>query len=223
LPTPGDTAVIFDLDGTLADSELAHERALLAAAQARGMTFSHEWFRDNCVGVGERGCFRMLAALHAVEMTDALLAELVALKLERFLAAVKEGQVPAYPGAVELVFGAAERARVAVCSGSSRESIGPVLGRLGLTGVLRAVVTSGDIALPKPDPEAYLLAAARLRVPPEQCVALEDSPTGIASAKAAGMRVVAVEHSFPRERLAGADEVVATIAGLSVEQLLPTT
>jgi len=218
-PAPG-AAIIFDLDGTLADSELAHERALRAAAESRGMTFTHDWFRANCVGVGERGCFRMLATIHGAPMTDEMLSELVAIKLGRFLEAVEDGGVPAYPGAAELVAAVAAEVPVGVCSGSSRESVEPVLARMGISGLLRAVVTSGDVKRPKPAPEAYLLAARRLGAPPGRCVAIEDSPTGIASARSAGVSVAAVEHSFPRDRLARADAVAPTIAALSPAGLL---
>lgn len=214
-------AVVFDLDGTVADSEAAHERALRAAAETRGMTFTPEWFRENCVGVGERGCFRMLAVRYGLPLSSELLGELVARKLESFLGIVAAGGVPAYPGALELVRGVAAKAPVAVCSGSSRGSVGAVLGRLGLDdGTLGATVTSDDISRPKPDPEAYLLTAARLGVPPARCIAIEDSPTGLTSARRAGMRVIAVEHSYPRERLDGVDAVVRTIGELSPELLL---
>lgn len=216
-------AVVFDLDGTLANSELAHERALRTAAETMGMTFSHEYFRERCVGLGERACFRMLAAEHRLELDEAGLAALVEAKLEAFVPAVRAGGVSAYPGAVELLRAVGERAPVAICSGSSQGSVGAMLEALGVAGEVPVVVTSSHVANHKPDPEAYFLAAALLDVRPELCVAIEDSPTGIESAAGAGMRVIALEHSYRAERLAGAHRVVRAIGELRAEEVLDLT
>ena len=213
-------AVIFDLDGTLADSELAHERALRAAAEIRGMTFTPEYFRARCVGLGEAGCFRMLAEEHGIAMDDALLAELIAAKLERFTEAVGGGGVAPHPGAVELVERVAGAGLpIAVCSGSSRGSVGPMLAAIGLADRFEIVVTSNDVTHHKPHPEGYLLTAARLGMAPAACVAIEDSPTGIAAAVASGMPVIAVEHSFPRDRLPGATAFARSIGDLTTDTL----
>ncbi|MCC7389562.1 MAG: HAD family phosphatase [Phycisphaerales bacterium] len=212
-------AVIFDLDGTLADSEVAHERALLTAARTCGMSFTPDYFRERCVGLGEAGCFRMLAAEQGVGLDDGLLGVLVARKLALFTEAVGAGGVVAHAGAVELVRAAGAVMPVAVCSGSSRASVEPMLRAIGLGEAFGVVVTSCDVVRHKPDPEGYLLAAGRLGVEPGACCAIEDSPTGIAAAVSAGMRVVAVGHSFGPERLAGAHEVVGSIAELTVARL----
>lgn len=212
-------AVIFDLDGTLADSELAHERALLAAAQTRGMSFTPEYFRARCVGLGEAGCFRMLAEEQGVAMDDELLAALIADKLGRFVGAVGDGGVMPHPGAVELVHAAAERMPIALCTGSSQGSVGPMLDAIGLGSAFEVVVTSAEVRRSKPDPEPYLLTASRLGVDPARCCAIEDSPTGIASGVAAGLRVIAVGHSFGRDRLDGAHAFVPSITDITVEML----
>lgn len=212
-------AVIFDLDGTLADSELAHERSLRAAAETRGMTFTPEYFRARCVGLGEARCFHMLAEEHGLELSEDLLADLIAEKLVSFTEAAGAGGVVAHAGAVELVEAARAVMPVAVCSGSSRASVGPMLRAIGLEGRFEIIVTSCDVSRHKPDPEGYLLAARRLGVEPGACAAIEDSPTGVGAAVAAGMRVVAVEHSFAGDRLPGAHAVVPLIGEVTVELL----
>lgn len=212
-------AVIFDLDGTLADSELAHERALRAAAETRGMTFTHEYFRERCVGVGESGCFRMVAREHGVELEPGVLEELISKKLGCFREAVPDGGVVAQPGAVELVRACRAVMPVALCTGSSRESLEIMLGAIGLADAFGVVVTSSDVPAPKPDPAGYLLAASRLGLGPGACVAVEDSPTGVEAAARAGVRVIGVAHSFPGERLVGADLVVARIGEITAEML----
>jgi HAD superfamily hydrolase (TIGR01509 family) len=211
---------VFDLDGTLAESEAAHERALRAASETIGITFTHEYFRDHCVGVGERACFRMLASEHGIDLESEDVERLVASKLAAFLQEVGRGAVQAYPGAADLVRRAASRVPIAVCSGSNSASVSAMLEAIGIAPVLSAVVTSDDISRPKPDPEAYLLAAARLGARPSRCVAIEDSPTGIESARRAGLRVVAVAHSLPRARLVAADALADAIAHLDIDDLL---
>lgn len=211
MPRTGSIAAIFDLDGTLANSELAHERALRAAAETRGLTLTTEKFHTRFVGLGEAACFRLLGEEQGLAVTDTVLAGLIATKLDRFLDEVRAGAVSPWPGALELVRRTASAMPVALCSGSSADSVGAILHAIGLDRAFGVVVTSGDVRRPKPDPEAYLLTAARLGVDPAACVAVEDSPTGIASAKAAGLRVIGVEHSFPAAMLRGAHLTVRTL------------
>lgn len=204
-------AVIFDLDGTLADSERAHERALCAAASGRGLECTPEYFRERCVGLGEDACFRMLAADLGRPIGDDLVAVLTAEKLGLFLDGLERGEVEPFPGAHELVAAAAEAGPVAVCSGSGHESVHAMLRSVGLGRAFEVVVTAADVERQKPDPAPYLLTAERLGVEPAVCTAIEDSPTGIASARGAGMRVIAIEHSFGADRLGDAHEIHATI------------
>jgi HAD superfamily hydrolase (TIGR01509 family) len=99
-----------------------------------------------------------------------------------------------YPGVVELVHELRGRARLAVVSGTWRENIAAVLGAADISGCFEAIIGKEDVKAVKPEPEAYLLALRRLRVLPEASVAFEDSPSGLAAARAAGIPVVAVGH-----------------------------
>jgi beta-phosphoglucomutase-like phosphatase (HAD superfamily) len=81
-----------------------------------------------------------------------------------------------------------------------------------LDGTFEAVVCGNDVTRSKPDPEIYLLAAQRLKVPPAACVAIEDAPAGVEAAKRAGMRCIAVANSVAREQLQPADLIVASLA-----------
>ncbi|MFF7212594.1 HAD family hydrolase [Streptomyces sp. NPDC008238] len=105
---------------------------------------------------------------------------------------VAGGRVPALPGAVDLVIEAGRHGPVGLATASPRRFVLAVLERLGLTGRLGAVVCGEDVARAKPAPDPYLRAAAAIGVPPTRCLAVEDSPNGIRSANAAGMRVLAV-------------------------------
>lgn len=87
---------------------------------------------------------------------------------------------------------------IALASSSTRPWVDACLGKIGLDGVFDHVITGSDVANGKPDPEIYLLAAKRLRLPASACLAIEDAPAGIASAKAAGMRCWAVRTEYTR-------------------------
>jgi HAD superfamily hydrolase (TIGR01509 family) len=99
-----------------------------------------------------------------------------------------------YPGVAELVRKVEGRARLAVVSGTWRENIEVVLDTVNLSGAFDLIIGKEDVTAVKPDPEAYQIALKRLRLSPKSCVAIEDSPSGLAAARAAGIRAVAVGH-----------------------------
>jgi beta-phosphoglucomutase-like phosphatase (HAD superfamily) len=106
---------------------------------------------------------------------------------------------------------AGERARLAIVSGAAREEIVPVVAAAGLAELLATVVADDDVTRGKPDPESYLLALEALGTRGDEALVFEDTEAGVAAAKAAGTRVVALLGTQPRERLAAADEAVETI------------
>jgi HAD superfamily hydrolase (TIGR01509 family) len=129
-------------------------------------------------------------------------------RVERYRAAVGDGStVPEHVR--EAVRYAAERVPLAVCSGAARAEIEPVLGAAGLAGCFRAIVSSDDVAHGKPDPEGYLKAVEALGT--SDALVFEDTESGIASAKAAGLRVVAKLGTLDPARLRKADEIVERI------------
>jgi HAD superfamily hydrolase (TIGR01509 family) len=212
-------AIVFDFDGIIVDSEPAHCRSIEAALASMGMGFprKHEYARY--IGRGDREVMAEVAAEQGRVVSAAEMEQLVREKSAAFLDLARTGFIKAYPGSVELMRAAAGVVPVAVCSGSERAIVGPVLESLGVMGLLRTVVTANDVPRPKPDPAGYVLAAARLGVEPARAVAIEDSPTGIRAAREAGYRVCGVCHSFPRERLSGAHEVCETIAAVTLGRL----
>jgi HAD superfamily hydrolase (TIGR01509 family) len=99
-----------------------------------------------------------------------------------------------------------------VATSSSRSEAEPMLRILGITDRFRAIVTSDEVKHSKPEPDSYLLAAERLGIAPEYCAAIEDSTTGVQSARQAGMTVLAVTNSLPAERLTAAHRIFASTA-----------
>jgi HAD superfamily hydrolase (TIGR01509 family) len=187
-----DTAVLFDMDGLLVDSEplwLEVETEVMARLGA-GWTEADQM---QLLGGSMGRTVRYLLA----KATRPTAPELVARWLMSGMAdRVRAGGVPVRPGARELL-AAVARAGLpyALVTSSQREFAEVVLASTGMR--FDAVVTAEDVSATKPDPEPYLLAAKLLEMEPGRCFALEDSPNGVASAEAAGCRVIAVPSLAP--------------------------
>jgi HAD superfamily hydrolase (TIGR01509 family) len=206
-------AVVFDLDGVLIQTEELWDEVREGLARERGGAYgpvqqrammgmsSPEWSRYMHEVVG-------LAA-----PPEAISAEVVHRLADRYRAGL-----PLIPGAVEAVRRLAGRRPLGLASSSNRELIDLVLELAGIASLFAVTVSSEEVARGKPSPDVYLEAARQLGVAPAGCVAIEDSHSGIRSAKAAGMRVVAVPNpAFPPddEALAAADVVLGSIAELT--------
>jgi len=179
-------ALIFDFDGTLVDSMPMHFRCWQLALAPTGLTFEHSTFLT-WGGVPTREIVRRLSEAQRIPVD---VAEVVARK-ESFTR--KHGH-EAEPIEPVIAIARAHRGRLpmAVATGGPRALIGPRLEAIGLQAWFDAVVTADDVSRGKPNPEPFLLAAQRLGVDPTRCRAYEDAPSGIESARAAGMDVVDV-------------------------------
>lgn len=189
-------AVIFDLDGTLVASErTAHDTALAVFAE-QGHPVTSEVLLS-MIGHDEASSERLLRAALG---PDAPLAPLQLAVRARVRARFSAEGVPLRPGAralVELL--AAQGMAMAVATSSRQESAEWKLVRAGIRQHFATVVALEDVTQAKPAPEPFLLAAARLGVDPARCLAFEDSETGTAAARAAGMTVVQVPDMLASE------------------------
>lgn len=214
-------ALICDFDGVILDSEPAHELAIRLAFEREGVgiepTSPSDW--NNYIGRGDRECIIDLAAKSGRPLTASEIARILAFKSEAFQSEPCQRLIRPFDATLKLMTEAAKLMPVAVASGSSRETVHRGLERFGLIPILSAIVTCDEVTRNKPDPEPYLAAATLLRVDPAHCTALEDSPTGITSAKAAGIYTIAVEHSFEASALNHADEIFRSSAEIPFERL----
>ena len=137
---------------------------------------------------------------------DAWLAE----KRDTYFGLIMKG-VRAFPGAPGLVQHLSRRMPIAIGTSSARREMQAVAGQLNIAHLLAASVAKEDVAHHKPAPDCYLLAAERMSVAPEDCVVFEDSIVGVAAAKAAGARCIAVTNSFGPDELAGADLIAGSL------------
>jgi HAD superfamily hydrolase (TIGR01509 family) len=206
-------AVVFDLDGVIVDSEQVWDDVREQYVREVGGTYTEAATRD-MMGMSSVEWSRYMAESLGVPGTpEEINAAIVQRMLERY------GEAPPLiPGAVDAVRRCAERWPLAVASSSNPELIEVVLDAAGLHDAIPIVVSSQEVPRGKPAPDVYLEAARRLGVDPHACAAVEDSHNGIRSAKAAGMRVIAIPNPhFPPdpEALAHADVVLGSIADLT--------
>lgn len=181
----GAAALIVDWDGTLADTRARNRAALDAALAPHRITVDPDWY-DAHLGLGIEDLLRALPAAAPLPIGEVIAASRAAL-----LAATRPGVLRAHPLVVDLVRAArAEGMPCAVASNAARVLVDAGLAALELRGLFAHVVAGEDAQRGKPDPELFLLAARCLGVPAADCVAVEDSPDGLAAARAAGMRVL---------------------------------
>lgn len=224
-------AVVFDFDGVLTDSEPMHAWAIRETVRPRGWDFGHDLFINHIVGNGDEHAFRMIARVsgHDQPLSDAHMADMLATKQSLMLRGIQEQRFTVHPGSIETVRRTAALRPVGLCTGTVRNTIVPMLRAIGLpidvdNPTLRAVVCADDVTRNKPDPEGYLRVSAMLGVAPSpaarrRCAVIEDSPTGVRAARAAGLFVIAVGHTFPAEPLltAGADAFIQRLATIQID------
>lgn len=227
-PPPGPTAVVFDLDGVLIESEHLWEEMWTRYAASHGVT----WTADDTAHVQGMSAPEWSAYLaervrgHGSEDTPATCERAV---VDDMVGALALGRMEPYDGAVAMVREVADRVPVALATSAPRRLIDAVLDRNALTSSFGATVSSAEVARGKPSPDVYLEAAGRLDADPDRCVAVEDSSNGIRAAAAAGMTVVAIPNpTYPPKpdaiALAGRvadgvggarDEIVALLDGVT--------
>jgi HAD superfamily hydrolase (TIGR01509 family) len=208
-------AVVFDLDGVILDSEELWDEVREGLARERGGGW-HEGAQADMMGMSSREwSVYMHERIGLPEPPEEINAEVVRRMLERY-----RRELPLIPGAVEAVERLAARWPLGLASSSNRELIDAALEAAGVARYFRVTVSSEEVECGKPAPDVYLEAARRLGVAAERCAAIEDSQNGIRSAKAAGMRVIAIPNRrFPpsEEALADADVLLDSIAELNPE------
>lgn len=184
------TAIIFDMDGLMVDTEPLARRAWEVVLATYGATLADEIY-GRMIGRRTAEAAQTLLDNVALPLTA---VELAARKSEIFEALRAEG-VPMMPGLVELQTAVLQRGLPwAVATSSPRRHAQATLVQLGMAAACHAIAAGDEVENGKPAPDIYLLAAQRLGIPPKQCVALEDSVPGCRAALAAGMQVVAVPN-----------------------------
>ena len=213
-------AVVFDMDGVLIDTEPTWRAVEIEAFASVGLQLTEEQCRQT-MGVRIEEVVEIWHRRHPwQEPAPAELAERI---VAGVISAVEE-QGSAKAGAVEAMRRVRDAGlRLGIASSSSRSLIDAVVARLGVAAMVDAIASAEEVDRGKPAPDVYLAAAQRLDVPPRRCLAVEDSPNGVLSAKAAGMHCLAVPDPDFRDdpRMAAADWTMGSLAGFSLEAMPP--
>ncbi len=200
-------ALIFDFNGTLSDDEPVLCRIYCELFAEHGRPISPQDYFDELAGHSEEAIAHV-----CLGEGDQRLPAFIGARIGRYRAAVADGStVP--ENVRKAVRYAGARVPLAIVSGAAREEIEPVVEAAGLAELLATIVPADDVVDGKPHPEGYLRALALLGdgIRAEEVVVFEDTEAGVASAKAAGMRCLAVLGTLAPERLAAADEIVEAI------------
>jgi HAD superfamily hydrolase (TIGR01509 family) len=212
-------SVVFDLDGVLLESEEVWDEVRERYVRERGGRYDTEVQRA-MMGMSSTEWSRYLHETAGVpDEPPAINDEVVRRMLESYRA-----RLPLIDGAVDAVHRLAARWPLGLASSSNRALIDAALDTAGLSSSFAATVSSEEVARGKPAPDVYLEAARRLGVLPTRCAAVEDSHGGIRSAKAAGMRVIAIPNpSYPPDddALAQADVTIRSLAELTPDLVDP--
>jgi len=210
------SAIVFDFDGVLVDSEPLHLRAYQEVLEPRGASLPREEYYARYLGYDDDGVFRAMAKARNWELDERELEALVEEKTRIFDTFVTGADV-LYPGAAECVARLAATWPLGIASGALRHEIEMMLRGRGLDQYFRFIVAAGDTRASKPAPDPYRKAATLHGVLPDACVAIEDSRWGIESAKAAGLWCVGITHTYPVSELLGADAIVTSLGELTPE------
>jgi beta-phosphoglucomutase len=218
-------AIVFDFDGVLANSEPLHFRGYHDVLAVEGILLSEADYYTRYLGYDDVGAFERIGADRGSPWTRAQIDALVERKAVRLEELERHVSV-LFAGAADAVRRAAAAVPVAIASGARGDEIRRVLEREGLTSCFTAIVAAEDTVVSKPAPDPYLRAVALLAASNDatlvaaDCVAIEDSPWGLQSARLAGLHTVAVATTYAAETLApSADTVIASIAFLDIGQL----
>jgi beta-phosphoglucomutase len=204
-------AVLWDLDGTLVDSEDYHWRAWRDTMAAEGIAITHDQFLATFGLRNEEIVPHWLGAA----ATPDRIQQIAGAKEERCRRLIRELGLDPLPGAAEWLERLHQQGwRQAIASSAPRLNVEVVLEVTRLAACFQALVSAEDVTIGKPDPQVFLTAAARLGATPPECVVVEDAAAGVEAAKRAGMRSIGVSRKGkPLE----ADIAVSSLADLPLD------
>jgi beta-phosphoglucomutase len=216
-------AIVFDFDGVIANSEPLHFRGYREVLKDERVDLDEAEYYAKYLGYDDVGAFAAMSADRGITWTAAHIAQLVARKALRMEAFERDGAA-LFPGARTAIETAAGAMPIAIASGALGSEIRRVLHRANLVGHFTAIVAAEDTAASKPAPDPYLRAVALLvqmhgPIAAEECVAIEDSRWGLESARGAGLRTVAVAHTYNARELDLADLVIPSMEAFNLEAL----
>ena len=210
--------VVFDFDGVIVDSEPLHLRAYQEVLERRGISLTTEEYYGTYLGYNDADMLRLVFRDHAIPVDERQFAEILEEKMRVFDDIIMTADA-LYPGARACIERLATAFPLGIASGALPHEIKMILERTNLGRYFRFIVGSGDTPNSKPAPDPYQRAAQLHRLPPSNCVAIEDSRWGLESARSAGMKTIGITHTYPAEQLGSPDVVVTSLEEITIELL----
>ena len=215
MPEGGLEAVIWDMDGVIADTGPYHYKAWQYVFQKRGVNFTEDDFRRH---FGQRND-TIIRSNIGRSISSAEMDTIADEKEEKYRQVVAQNIKP-LPGTLELMRILRENGvKMAVASSAPPENIQLIISGLELGNCFKAIVYGREVTEGKPSPRGFLLAARKLGVEPPNCIVIEDAVAGVAAAKGAGMKCVAVTNTHPATSLEESDLIVDTLEAVSLGDL----
>ena len=214
----GFQAILFDMDGVLVDSEPLFLAAINRLLEIEGVAPVSETENEEfLIGTTIDETWRQLKIIRTLPKPTAEYID----RYDEIVRRVMMEELAPQPGVRELIDACRQRGLPkAVASSSLHKWVDLKLAAIGLTGAFDAVLGGDDVSRGKPEPDIYLKAAAALGRPPEQCIAIEDSPIGIAAAVASGAYTIAVRTEYTRNLdVSRANEVLETLEDFNLSLL----
>lgn len=209
--------VIFDMDGVIVDSEHTHCKAWIKAYKSIGINIDEKYYYNKIQGQhGMQSTKSVLREFNKDENQDNLI-----LKKEMFASKLICNEVHTFPGAIELINDLYDRGyKLGLASGSGMQVVNKILSQLSLEDRFMVVHGGQAVSNGKPFPEVYLKTADLLESDPEECVVIEDSKSGIISAKSSGMKCIGVLNGRNKiEDLLHADKIVNSVSEITYEMI----
>jgi beta-phosphoglucomutase len=219
------TAMIFDFDGVIADSEPLHFAGFRQTLAEIGISLTESDYYANYLGYDDMGCFIAALTAHKHPSDPATLAQLMQRKSHAYLESVTNHLV-IFPGVREFIREAAAAYPLAIASGALRREIEVILDQAGLRKEFLHITSAEDVTRGKPDPQPFLQALNGLNrqrreqaITAGSCLVIEDSIPGIRGAKTAGMKVLAVANTHTIQDLHEAHAVAQSLSQIRLSQL----
>jgi HAD superfamily hydrolase (TIGR01509 family) len=214
--------LIFDVDGVIADTEPVNARVTIRVLKDM---FGLDGVRpeDFIAGIGKGAEKYVLAGAdaHGLRLTNRQVKDAAKLREKYLIETIRAEPLPAFPGVLELINDALQRQdfRLAIATSASLELSRAILESAKVPYRKMVYVTGSEIKSKKPDPELFLVAASRMGIIPAHCVVIEDAPSGVQAARAAGAKCIAVTNSTTAENLSQADLVCNSLEKIDLEKI----
>jgi HAD superfamily hydrolase (TIGR01509 family) len=196
-------AVIFDMNGIIIDDEHIHELALKETVKPFNIDLSHQDYLECCAGKTDNDGYVSISKKFSTSLP---IAELLNDKARFYLKLFPEHN-KTFAGVIELIGRLADNFTLALTSGASRAEVDLITKEYAIDKYFKITISADEVKKGKPDPEPYLITCNLLKLKPQECVVIEDSKSGVLSAKAAGCFCIGVTTTHSENDLEGADKI----------------